>query len=231
LHLIDEFFSSLFFGDKGSNKILLTFLKRRIAMGKLTRSVILSLVVAFILSGCAKSPTQEIDDSKALVEAVTNIDTNTYASEELAKLNSDLTAALDEVKTQDDKWFSNYDKAKEMLAALNTEAENVKTVATQRKEEAKNMAIAAQTEAMSAIDLAKGLLETAPTGKGTKADIEMFKADLLGLEESLTALQQTIEEEKYSDALNSANIIKEKAGTISNEITLALEKVKSLKKR
>ena len=200
-------------------------------MGKLTRSVILGLVAAFILSGCAKPPTQDINDSKALVEAVTNADTNTYASEELAKLNSDLTAALDEVKIQDDKWFSNYDKAKTMLTALKPEAENIKTVAAQRKEEAKNNAIAAQTEAMSAIEAAKELLAKAPTGKETKADIEMFKADLLGLGESLTALQQTIDEEKYSDALNSANVIKEKAGSISNDITLALEKVKSRKKR
>jgi hypothetical protein len=200
-------------------------------MGKLTRSVILGLVAAFILSGCAKPPTQDINDSKALVEAVTNADTNTYASEELAKLNSDLTAALDEVKIQDDKWFSNYDKAKTMLTALKPEAENIKTVAAQRKEETKNKAIAAQTEAMSAIEAAKGLLAKAPTGKETKADIEMFKADLLGLGESLTALQQTIDEEKYSDALNSANVIKEKAGAISNDITLALEKVKSRKKR
>ncbi len=200
-------------------------------MGKLTRSVILGLVAAFILSGCAKPPTQDINDSKALVEAVTNADTNTYASEELAKLNSDLTAALDEVKIQDDKWFSNYDKAKTMLTALKPEAENIKTVAAQRKEEAKNKAIAAQTEAMSAIEAAKELLAKAPTGKETKADIEMFKADLLGLGESLTALQQTIDEEKYSDALNSANVIKEKAGSISNDVTLALEKVKSRKKR
>jgi hypothetical protein len=199
-------------------------------MGKLTRSVILGLVAAFILSGCAKPPTQDINDSKALVEAVTDADTNTYASEELAKLNSDLTAVLDEVKIQDDKWFSNYDKAKTMLTALKPEAENIKTVAAQRKEEAKNNAIAAQTEAKTAIDTAKELLAKAPTGKGTKADIEMFKADLTGLEESLTALQQTIDEEKYSDALNSANVIKERAGTISNDITLALEKVKSRKR-
>lgn len=199
-------------------------------MGKLTKSIILGLVAAFILSGCAKPPTQDINDSKALVEAVTNADTNTYASEELAKLNSDLTAVLDEVKIQDDKWFSNYDKAKTMLTALKPEAENIKTVAAQRKEEAKNNAIAAQTEAKTAIDTAKELLAKAPTGKGTKADIEMFKADLTGLEESLTALQQTIDEEKYSDALNSANVIKERAGTISNDITLALEKVKSRKR-
>ena len=200
-------------------------------MGKLTKSIILGLVAAFILSGCAKTPTQDINDSKALVEAVTNADTNTYASEELAKLNSDLTAALDEVKIQDDKWFSNYDKAKTMLTALKPDAENIKTVAAQRKEEAKNNAIAAQTEAMSAIEAAKELLAKAPTGKETKADIEMFKADLLGLGESLTALQQTIDEEKYSDALNSANVIKEKAGSISNDVTLALEKVKSRKRR
>ncbi len=200
-------------------------------MEKLMRIFTLGLVAAFVLSGCAKPPTQEINDSKALIEAVTNADTNTYASEELAKLNSNLTAALDEVTIQDDKWFSNYDKAKEMLAALKAEADNVTAVAAQRKEEAKNKAIAAQTEARTAIDLAKTLLEQAPRGKETKADIEMFKADLMGLEESLTALQQTIDEEKYSDALNSANIIKERAGAISNDVTLALEKVKSRKKR
>jgi len=199
-------------------------------MEKLMRAVTLGLVAAFILSGCAKPPTQEINNSKALVEAVTNADTNTYASEELATLNSNLTAALDEVKIQDEKWFSNFDKAKEMLAALKAEADNITAVAAQRKEEAKNKAIAAQTEARTAIDTAKELLAKAPTGKGTKADIEMFKADLLGLEESLTALQQTIDEEKYSDALNSANIIKERAGAISNDITLALEKVKSRKR-
>jgi len=199
-------------------------------MEKLNKLILMGLVAAFILSGCAKPPTQEINDSKALVEAVTNADTNTYASEELAKLNGNLTAALDEVKIQDDKWFSNFDKAKQMLAALKAEAENVTTVAAQRKEEAKNKAIAAQAEARTAIDTAKALLEKAPRGKETKADIEMFKADLTGLEESLAALQPTIDEEKYSDALNSANIIKERAGAISNDITLALEKVKSRKR-
>jgi len=199
-------------------------------MEKLNKLILMGLVAAFILSGCAKPPTQEINDSKALVEAVTNADTNTYASEELAKLNGNLTAALDEVKIQDDKWFSNFDKSKQMLAALKAEAENVTTVAAQRKEEAKNKAIAAQAEARTAIDTAKALVEKAPRGKETKADIEMFKADLTGLEESLAALQPTIDEEKYSDALNSANIIKERAGAISNDITLALEKVKSRKR-
>jgi PBP1b-binding outer membrane lipoprotein LpoB len=201
-------------------------------MERIYKFVMIVLVGAFILSGCAKPPTQEIDNAKAQVEAITNADTETYASDELGKLKSDLTAALDEVKIQDDKFlFKKFDNAKTMLAAVMTDSENVKAVAAQRKEEAKNKAIAAQDEAKAALETAKALLAQAPTGKGTKADIEMFKADLTGLEESLPALQQTIDQEKYSDAVNSANIIKEKAGSVSSQIQAAIDKVKSKKRK
>jgi len=199
-------------------------------MERAYKLVMIGLVGAFILSGCAKPPTQQINDTKAQVEGVTNKDTETYAKEELGKLNKDLTAALDEVKTQDAKFLlKKYDKAKQLLASVKADAENVKTIASQRKEEAKNKAITAQGEAKAAIEAAKVLLAQAPTGKETKADIEAFKADLTGLEDSLPALQQTIDQEKYSDAVNSANIIKEKAASISSQIQQALEKVKEKK--
>lgn len=200
-------------------------------MERAYKFVMIVLIGSFILCGCAKPPTQDVDDAKAQVEAITNADTETYAADEITKLKSDLTAALDEVQLQDDKWFGNFDNAKTMLAAVKTDAENVKTVAAQRKEEAKNKAIAAQDEAKAALETAKALLAEAPTGKGTKADIEMFKADLTGLEESLPALQQTIDQEKYSDAVNSANIIKEKAGSVSSQIQAAIDKVKTKKRK
>jgi len=201
-------------------------------MKHLYKLIIIGLVGAFALTGCAKAPTQEINDTKAAVEAATNADTQTYAKDELAKLDSDLAAANAEVKTQDAKFlFKKYDKAKQMLAAVKADSETVKTVAAQKKEEAKNNAITAQNDAKAAIEAAKALVAQAPTGKETKADIEAFKADITGLEDSLTPLQQTIDQEKYSDAVSSANIIKEKATTISNDITAALEKVKSKGKK
>jgi hypothetical protein len=201
-------------------------------MKNLFRLLLIGIVSTFLLTGCAKPPTQEISDTQAAIEAVTSADTQTYAAEELAKLNSDMEAANAEVKTQQDKFlFKNYDKAKQMLAAVKTDSDNVKTVAAQRKEEAKQKAIAAQTEAKAAIDAAKALMEQAPTGKDTKAEIEMMKADLTGLDESLATLQQTIDAEKYSDAVDSANIIKEKAASIQAEVQAALDKVKSKKKK
>lgn len=199
-------------------------------MKQLYRLIIFGLISALVLTGCDKAPTQEITDAKAQVEAATTADTQTYAADELAQLTSTLEAAEEEVKTQDEKWFGNFDKAKEMLAAIKPSAENVSVVAAQRKEEARNKAVTAQYEAVVAIADAKALLEQAPTGKETKADIEYFKADLAGLEETLTGLQQSIDEEKYSEAVDSANVIKEMASSISVEISQALEKVKSSNK-
>lgn len=200
-------------------------------MKQLFRLLIIGLIGAFLLSGCAKAPTVEMNDSKAAVEAATNADTQTYAQAELAKLTSDLEAANTEVKTQDDKFlFKNFDKAKTMLATVKTDADNVKAVAAQKKEEAKQAAIAAQGEAKAAIDAANVLLADAPTGKETKQDIEAFKADLTGLTDSLTGLQQSIDQEKYADASSNAAAIKEKAANISAQITAALEKVKGKKK-
>jgi len=199
-------------------------------MKNLFTVIVFGILSAFIVSGCQKAPTQEVADAKARIEAVTNADTQTYAADELAQLTKDLNAALEEIKVQDEKWFGNYDNAKVMLSAIDSSAENVTAVAAQRKEEAKNAAVNAQMEALAAIESAKALVDQAPTGKETKADIEMFKMDISGLEESLAGLQSSIDMEKYSEALDSANIIKEKALSISNEITLALEKVKSKKK-
>jgi hypothetical protein len=194
------------------------------------RLLVVGLIGAFLLSGCAKAPVQDQNDSKAAVEAATNADTQLYAQEALAKLQSDLDAANAEVKTQDDKFlFKNFDKAKQMLTAVKTDAETVKAEAAKKKEEAKQAAIAAQTEAKTAIDDATALLAQAPTGKETKQDIEAFKADLTGLTDSLAGLQQSIDAEKYADASSNAAAIKEKAANIASQITAAIEKKKGKK--
>jgi hypothetical protein len=198
-------------------------------MGNLFKLIIIGIFSAFLLTGCAKPPTQDISDATAAIEAVTNADTQTYAKDELANLTASMEAANAEVKTQQDKWFGNYDNAKAMLAKVKTDAENVKTVAATKKEEAKNAAIAAQGEATAAVAAAKALVEQAPTGKETKADIEAFKADLTGIDETLAAIQPLIDQEKYSEASDSAKTIKDKAATISTDVQAALDKVAAKK--
>ncbi len=195
-------------------------------MKNLCKLVIIGILSAFLVTGCAKAPEQEMTNAKAQIEAATTADVQTYAADELAQLNSDLNAALEEVKVQDEKWFGNFDKAKEMLAAVKTSSDNAIAVAAQRKEEAKQAAIAAQAEAVAAIEAAKALLAQAPKGKETKAEIEMLNADLTGYEESLAGIQSSIDQEKYTEAKDSANLIKENAASVSSQVQAAIDKKK-----
>ncbi|MDI6849027.1 MAG: DUF4398 domain-containing protein [Candidatus Saccharicenans sp.] len=195
-------------------------------MKNLMKLSILGLLVVFLFSSCAKQPTQQIDEAKAAIDAVVQAGGNIYAKEELKKLNDDLQAAMDEVNTQSKKLFKKYGKAKEMLAKVKTDAEAVNALIPARKEEAKNAALTAQTEAKAALDEAKALLEKAPKGKGTKADIEAMKADLAGLETMLTEVQAAIDSEDYFGARDKALSIKDKAAAISEQINAAIAKVK-----
>lgn len=195
-------------------------------MKTLTKSLVLMLVAAFVFASCAKQPTQEMDAAKAAVQAVVDAKGPLYAPAELKKLNDDLAAANDEVTAQSKKFFKSYKKAKELLAAVITDADAAKALIPARVEEAKNAALAAQTEAKTAFDEAKALLDKAPKGKGTKADIEAMKADLAGLETELAGVQAAIDGQDYFGAKDKAAAIKGKAAGISEAVNAAIAKVK-----
>ena len=63
-------------------------------------------------------------------------------------------------------------------------------------------------------------------GKETKAEIEMLGADLTGAEASLAGIQTSIDSEKYGEAKDSANLIKEKAASVSSQVQAAIDKKK-----
>lgn len=177
----------------------------------------LVLVLVFVV-GCSKPPTEELNAAKSAVDAVAP-EASKYVAEDVKKLNDDLQAAQNEINAK------NYKQAKEILVKVKTDAETLKTALPQKKELAKNNAIAAQEAAKTAVTDAKALLAKAPKGKGSKADIEAMKADIKGLEESLPELPGLLDAEDYAVATEKANAIKEKAAAVSDQINQALEKV------
>jgi hypothetical protein len=177
----------------------------------------LVLVLIFVV-GCSKPPTEELNAAKSAVDAVAP-EASKYVAEDAKKLNDDLQAAQNEINAK------NYKQAKDILLKVKADAETLKTTLPQKKELAKNNAIAAQDAAKTAVTDAKALLAKAPKGKGSKADIEAMKADIKGLEESLPEVQSLIDAENYAVATEKANAIKEKAAAVSDQINQALEKV------
>jgi len=186
----------------------------------------LGLVVLALLFvvGCAKAPTEDIEKAKAATSAAVAGDGAKYAPAEAKALQDSLNKALGEVKAQDEKWFKNYDNAKNMLTKVSADAEALKGTIAKKKEEAKQKATALQGEAKTAIEDAKKLLAKAPKGKGTKADIEAMKADVKGLEDGLAEVQKLFDAGNFLDAVTKAQAIKDKAASVSEQVKGAMAK-------
>ena len=195
-------------------------------MKHFTKFLVLGIFAMSLFTSCAKQPTEQIEAVKAAIAAAQAEGADVYAPEELKKLNDSMQAAMDEIATQSKKFFKKFGPAKEMLAAVVTEAEAVKAGIPAKKEAAKNAAVLAQTEAKAMLDEAKALLDKAPKGKGTKADIEAMKADLAGLDTSFAEIQTAIDGQDYFGASGKAATIKEKAMAISDQVKAAMEKIK-----
>ncbi len=198
-------------------------------MMRTMRYFLLSLMILVLLVGCGKKPTQEIEATQSAVNAVISEGLGKYSPEDEKKLKDAMAAAMDEIKVQDGKTFKNYDKAKQMLADVKKMAEEMKAALPAKKEQAKQNALSALEAAKSAVSEAKALLAKAPRGKGTAADIQALSGDVKGLEDSLAEVSGLIEKEEFSEAVNKANALKEKASGVSEQIKQALEKVKGAK--
>jgi hypothetical protein len=188
-----------------------------------------SAVAALTLAGCGSQPAQEIQSAKAAVDAVVADGGEKFAPAETKGAADSLNAAMEEVKTQDAKFFKNYDKAKELLAKAKTDAETLKTGLAAKKEQAKAEAETNLAAAGDAVKAAKAALGKAPKGKGAAADLEAMKGDLQGLEAALAEVKPLIDSQDYAAARDKAAGIKTKAEAVSTAVASAMEKVAAAK--
>jgi len=197
---------------------------------KRTLRVLLLMVMAVLLvTACAKQPTEEMAATKTAVDALVAAEGDKYAPAETSKVKADYDAAMAEIKVQDGKLFKNYDKAKELLTSSKTGAAAATELAAKKKEEAKQAAMAGETEAKAAVEQAVALIKKAPSGKGTTEDVEALRNDVKGLEEAAASLAGMIGSGDYLGAVDKAKAIKAKADEVSAQIKQAIEK-KSKKK-
>jgi len=184
-----------------------------------------ALVLVMVMVGCQKPPQQAIDVAKAAVDAARAAEAMDYAPDSL-KAAEDAIAALDaELKVQEGKFalFRSYKKTQELTDALKAAGEKATADAQAKKEQVKQEAQTLITDATTALTEAKALLEKAPKGKGTQADLEAMKGDLAGVESSITEAQNAFNADKYLDAKSKAEAAKTTAGNVKTSIEQAIE--------
>ena len=72
-------------------------------------------------------------------------------------------------------------------------------------------------------DAAKTLLAQVPVNKRTKAQIETINADLAKYGKSILGIQALIGQEKFSEAVDNANIIKGNAESVKSQVQAIIE--------
>jgi hypothetical protein len=182
---------------------------------------VLALILATL--ACGKAPEAEMESAKAAMDDA-QPSAEKWASSEWQAAQSSMSQAQAEIEAQNQKWFKNYDKSKELLAQAKADAEKAKAAAVTNKETAKNEATAAIADATAAMEAAKTALAGAPKGKDTKADLALFQQDLDGMATTLTEAETAMQSEDYTTARDKANSIKEKATSISDQIAQAAAK-------
>lgn len=198
-------------------------------MKGIKKHVVLVLAIAVALIAC-KQPTDQINNAKAAIESATKAGADKYAVDESKKLDADLKAAMDEVATQDKKFFKKFGPAKEMLAKVQTDADALKAALPAKVEAAKNLAVSLQGEARKGLDAAKALLDKAPKGKGTAKDLEALKGDLAGAETAFADIQKAIDVQDYIAAQDKAKSVSAAAAKVAEQVQAAIDKVKGVKK-
>ncbi len=198
-------------------------------MRTLLKVVAVNVLAVFVLAGCGSQPAQEMEGAKAAVDAVVADGGEKFAGAETKELSGALSAAMEEIKAQDGKFFKSYDKAKDMLVKVKADADALKAGLPAKKEQAKADATAALAAAGEAVGAAKAALAKAPKGKGAAADLEAFKGDVQGLDAALAEVQPLIESQDYSAAKDKAASIKAKADEVSGAVTAAIEKLAAAK--
>jgi len=190
----------------------------------------LAAVVMFLAVGCAKPPQDDISATQAEMDKARQAQAETWAADEFKGANEAMNAAQAEITAQNEKWFKNYDKAKELLSTAKADAAKAAEAAVANKEQAKNDADAAMAAADTALTTAEADLKVAPVTKDSKADLELFKNDLATLRSTLDAAKASFGSEDYKKALESANSVKDQATSIATQLEEAKAKRSGTKK-
>ena len=191
----------------------------------------LVLSVALVATGCAKPPQIELDAAKAAMTEA-QAEAQKYAPEAWTKVNDAMTAATTEIDAQNAKFalFRSYTKAKDLLAAVGTEAASAKTQAAANKEIAKNeagTAIQAAKDAVTAAQTAMTELDACKRKpKGYAKDMEMLKASWDSQNAQIGDLDAKMAAEDFLGARTAADALKGQADTLSNDLKAAKEKIK-----
>jgi hypothetical protein len=185
-------------------------------------SSICILVLATAM-GCAQPPKEQIDSASAAMDAAQSAGAAEYAPESWAAAQ-EAEAQLEAELAAQQQAFAlsrSYDDARSMADDLKTAADRAAAEAAERKETARNDAARAIEDAKALHAEVQKLLETAPQGKGSVADLAALRADTGTTAETIAAAESELAAGRFLEALAKAQAATQSLQQVKQEIESA----------
>jgi hypothetical protein len=183
-----------------------------------------ALTLAFLWAiGCSEAPKVERDSSEAAIQTAQAAEAEQYASQTYQMALDTLNAAKTEQQKQDGKFsaFRRYGTAKHLFVTAQELAQRAADEAKTAKEQVRVETMALMNQADSALARAQVALDSAPKGKGSKADIAMIKADLGTIQQAYREAANEFSSGDYLTAKARLEVIISKADSLVVEIDTA----------
>lgn len=186
------------------------------------------VLVAALVTSCAKPPQTELDAANVSMEAAKSVEANRYLAEEFNTLQDSLNAATVAIEAEKSKSFisRSYGEIAEKLVTITADADALKLKVEERKAQVRSEVQETLVALSTLIAEDKALLAKAPKGKEGKAALEAIQSDITVVEASVNEVNTLISNGDYLTAQDKVNASKAKAESIKAELEAAIAKAK-----
>jgi len=186
--------------------------------------VLMVMAAAVLFVGCSKLPQAEIDAAKTSLEQAKTAQADIYLVDEFFGIQDSLNAIIVAAEAEKSKMFGNYKEVKAKLEVVTAQSTELVAKTETRKEEIKNDLATAQLEISTLQQENNQLLEIAPKGKEGKEALDAIRADIEGINTSVSDVPVLIESGDLLNAQTKVKAAQEKAAAINAELKTVLEK-------
>lgn len=178
----------------------------------------LAIATVALAAACASPPQEEIDAARKVLDEAKEAEAETYAADSFREAQDLLNSAVAEVRAQEERFapMRSYAESETMLQRVSELAGEVRSEAMANREQARQEASSLIDEAQTAITAAEEALKSAPSAKGTRAEVEAFQTELVALTATLTEAREAYDDGDYRGASAKAETVKKEAGSIGD---------------
>ncbi|HXV76454.1 MAG TPA: hypothetical protein VD788_09050 [Candidatus Polarisedimenticolaceae bacterium] len=195
--------------------------------------LVLALALPLIAVGCAGEPAAEIDAASAALESARLAEAEVYAPEAMQTAEAAHAELQTELAAQKERFAlgRSYDKTRELAADAQRASEEAVGAAHAGKLMAREEAMNMLAELRTSLDEVETMLDNAPQGKGSAADLAALRGDLGAVDVALTDIEQAISAQRFIDAVQKAQAAMASTAEIRSEIERAQEAQRAAKSR